>query len=212
VEPLGVEREDPIDGEPVLVAGLGGRDVVAHVGGRDHERALRPRRRGDGPSDGTALRDGEPAQAERRELDVRARHLEERDLDLEGVLAQVGGAVELDERVGCERVGERRRDGDRAERRAPAAARGPERGRAPEAGVVRAEHDDAGGHLHARVDRAGDRAGVDVAGVGGHHSDGAGLARGRGEPGGDLPRERVPLAVVEPPRDRRFTVHGRPGV
>ncbi len=96
VEPPRVEGQEPLQRAPVQLPRPRGRDVVAHVGRGDDQRALRLGRARHREAERLAVRVGEVREAERRHGDVRPGPLQEGQLDLERVLAEVRLRVRRD--------------------------------------------------------------------------------------------------------------------
>jgi len=205
-QPPCVEGEESLERPGVLQASLLGRDVVAHVGGGDEQCGPVAQRASDAFAERDARVDGQRTEAQRGERHPRLAHLQKRQLDLEGVLGEVGSAVLADAGAGAQRRGEVRVDRHAAERGAPPSV-GPQRHRRAEASMVGAEDDRLLRNRDARVGRPGHAPGVDVPRVWGEHRHGRCRPGRVGEEGGHLARQLFPARGVEASGDGGFAVH-----
>ena len=175
---------------------------MVHVGGREQDRRLLlfPDQTGQRLADFATQGERRLAQAHGHELGVGAQDLQERELDLERVLAAVRLGVFLEARSELEEpIGDTAREGDVAERGPPGGGRVESR-RSAAAGVVGTEDHGRPGKEQARIDGARDRPGIDVSSVRDDRADRGGSSRSDRQESLDMTLQSLGICVVELPR------------
>ena len=172
---------------------------MGHVAARDDQGRLRIRgdQGAEGGADGEQAIQGEMAEAEGNDPQLRIAKLQERHLHLQRMLEAVGRRVGGGLRGGRQQGrGEGVIDGDAAQRSQPVPI-GINRSRMAEAMMIGADDHHPRRHLDAGEGGAGDRPGIDVAGMRDHHAGGGSRGYVAFQPGLDHPAQLLRIVRVE---------------